>query len=54
MNRTNVRHDVISLLNRLHKEYPNKSPYLYTIISLSTAFPFFEVSLIYSNAAIAL
>lgn len=29
MNRTNVRHDVIGLLNRLHKEYPNKSPYIF-------------------------
>ncbi len=29
MNRTNVRHDVLCLFNRLHKEYPNKSPYIF-------------------------
>ncbi len=29
MNRPNVRHDVLGLLNRLHKEYPNKSPYIF-------------------------
>ena len=29
MNRTNVRYDVLCLLNRLHKEYPNKSPYIF-------------------------
>ena len=25
----NVRHDVASLINRLHKKYPNKSPYIF-------------------------
>ncbi len=29
MNKVNVRHEVLHLLGRLHKEYPNKSPYIF-------------------------